>query len=232
MTTGAPSFRPPLPAGVKIPSDKVLAILLARPPVTVLAHTPLFRAVWNVGNIWPHSVTKTYRFGPPAESFDSGGTPPFHWMYAADNAMTAVLEARFTRVSMEDPNLFYIEPDAAKIALVAALNIGRDLQLLDLTGNTGALTSLYDVISSPDYQACNWLGLRLHDMGITAEGPLDGILYPSRIRRVATAIAISSTRIADLESQSTDSVVNFKDTAEYQALMADKLRTKAPPPTT
>ena len=229
MTTR--SLTPPaliLPPGITIPTDKVLKILLARPPATVSSPTLLYRAVWNEKNVWPHCVTKTHRFGPPMDTFGTDGTPPFHWMYAADHAMTAVLESRFTLASSREPNRFYIDPSARKLGRIATIDVARDLRLLDLTAETAGLAGLYDVLSSPDYQACQWIGYRLHQLGFFDGTNLDGILYPSRIRRNATAIAISSTRIADVKASATVSLAMFLGSAEYRLLMKDKLRIKGP----
>lgn len=228
MSTVAATPHFALPAGVSIPSDKVLRILLSRPPAIIKAHTPIYRAVRDLENVWPSTVSRTYRFGPPSETFDAAGKPPFHWIYAADHRMTAVLEARFIGTSAREPHRFYIDPNATKRGMLATIDVARNLHLVDLTAVTGGLAGLYDLISHPDYVACQWLGFRLHELGFATGTTFDGMLYPSRIRRTATAIAISSIRMGDIQAGSTVATAKFRGSAEYKELMMDKLRIKSP----
>lgn len=215
------------PPELALPPEKVFRLLLERPPIVVPAEIPLYRAAWNEASILPQSVDRTYRFGPPPVTYDKRGNPPFHWIYLADHPMTAVIEARFTGTSPLHPGRFYIEPVASAQGLLATFIIPRELRLLELSGTTAALSGLHDVISSPDHLACQWVGWLLDRIAFAKHADFDGIHYPSRRRRGASAIALSSRRFDVLQSAGI-SKRRFRNSAVFRALQSDSLRIAAP----
>ena len=93
-------FIPPSPPphiAVRLPGPALLRQALLACTCTVPAGQVLAR------------VSATYRFGPPA-GFRHDGDFPFHWVYAAADAMTAVWEARLCLNDVTDPGTFYLAP--------------------------------------------------------------------------------------------------------------------------
>jgi hypothetical protein len=54
-------------------------------------------------------VSATYRFGPPP-ALAVDGSFPFHWVYAAADALTAAWEARLCLNDVTDPGTFISRP--------------------------------------------------------------------------------------------------------------------------
>lgn len=190
------------------------------------ASQPLVRTAWNRASIFPARVERTYRFGPPA-AWQRNGTFPFHWIYAAADAMTAVWVAGLCRNDVTEPGTFYLAP-GAEAALIATLRFAAPLALIDLSGITLSKLGLSDDISSPDHEYTQWPGGMIDAVIAEQDGRIAGIGYPSRKQRGHQAIAISSRSIGALAPALTVTHQPFGDTAACAALMADPCR--RPPP--
>ena len=193
---------------------------------TVPAGQPLIRAAWNRASIFPARVTATYRFGPPA-AFKHDGNFPFHWVYGAYDAMTAVWEARLCLNDVTDPGTFYLA-SGAEAALICRLCFALPLTLFDLSGLLLGKLGLFDDVSSPDHEYMQWFGCMLDAVIAEQDGRIDGIVYPSRKQRGHQAIAISSRSIGALASGLTVQCQPFGETAACAVLMSDPCR--RPPP--
>lgn len=194
--------------------------------VTIKSGQALVRAAWNEASIWPAKVERTYRFGPPAELADSNGFP-YHWVYIADDANTAVWEAQLCCNDVTRPGTFYIAQGAAQ-ALITTLSFTDPLRLLDLTGMAASRLGIYDRIRSPDHAWCQWLGWQLDQIIAREEAVIHGFIYPSRRQPGKFAYAIPSRHMASLGKTMRCSQLAFDESPEYASLLADHLRVNPP----
>jgi hypothetical protein len=222
--TESPSAPPHIAA--RLPSPVLLRQALLASTCTVPAGQPLIRAAWNRVSVFPARVTASHRFGPPPE-FKQDGSYPFHWVYAAADAMTAVWEACLCRTDVTDPGTFYLAP-GAEAALICTLRFALPLKLIDLSGITLSKPGLSDDVSSPDHETMQWFGRMLDAVVAGQEGRIAGIAYPSRKQRGHQAIAISSRSVGALAPGLKVESQPFGETAACAALKADQCR--RPPP--
>ncbi|MBB5606105.1 MULTISPECIES: RES family NAD+ phosphorylase [unclassified Janthinobacterium] len=218
----------PIPPGVaaQLPSFALLRAELLSNVITLQANQALVRAAWNKASIWPLKVERTYRFGPPAELAGLHGFP-YHWVYLADDAYTAIWEAQLCRNDVTRPGTFYIDYGAEQ-ALMVTLSFSESLHLLDLTGLAASRLGIYDQLRSPDHAWCQWLGWQLDQIIAQEEEPIHGFVYPSRRQPGKLAYAISSRHMESLGKQMTHSFLAFCDSQAYAQLLTDQLRI-APP---
>ena len=212
---------PPDHIAKRLPPLALLQDTLLAHVTTIDARAPLTRAAWNSASILPARVDRTYRFGPPAALRGADGSYPFHWIYAADDVFTAAWEAGLCLNDAEQPGTFYIER-GARTALIATLEFGVPLQLLDLNGLASSKLGIFDEISNCDHEWCQWFGCMVDQVIEERDGRVHGMLYPSRKHRGHDAIAISSRALGLLAPHATVSVRHFGTTAAYQALRTDR----------
>jgi RES domain-containing protein len=217
---------PPPHVAARLPSAMLLRQAMLASIRSVPAGAPLVRAAWNHASLFPRRVERTHRFGPPAE-WRRGGAFPFHWIYAADDEMTAVWEAGLCRNDITAPGTFYVAP-GAEAALIAHLRFALPLALIDLNGITLSKLGLSDDISSPDHEGTQWLGCMIDAVIEEQDGRVAGICYPSRKQRGHQAVAISSRGITALAPGLEIVHQPFGASAVCAALMADPNR--RPPP--
>lgn len=202
-----------------LPPRDLLRQVLASHIIEIPAGCNLVRAAWNPASVWPDRVTKTYRYGPH-DSLKSVLGFPFHWIYAAEELLTAVWEAQFCSNPATFPGRFTMQPGAEK-GLIATLSFSHSLRLFDLSGVAASRLGIYDQLRSPDYEWCRWFGFELDQILAEHDGQVHGFVYPSRRHPGALAYAISS-RVRDaLAVNMTMVVKEFGDTAEYAELLAD-----------
>ena len=228
-TTPTTTFIPPSPPphiAARLPGPALLRQALLVSTCTVPAGQPLIRAAWSEAAIFPPRVTATYRFGPPA-GFRHEGDFPFHWVYAAADAMTAVWEARLCLNDVTDPGTFYLA-GGAEAALICSLRFALPLTLFDLSGLVLGKLGLFDDVSSPDHEFMQWFGCMLDAVIAEEDGRIAGIVYPSRKLRGHQAVAISSRSIGALQPGLTVQRQPFGQTEAWAALMLDPCR--RPPP--
>jgi hypothetical protein len=61
------------------------------------------------------------------------------------------------------PGTFYIDRTAERDGLIATLRFPRPLRLWHLNSDASSKLGIVDMLSSPDYEWCQWFGVRLHD---------------------------------------------------------------------
>ena len=218
---------PPDHIAARLPPLALLQDTLLAHVTTIDVRTPITRAAWNSASILPARVDRTYRFGPPTATRGADGSYPFHWIYAADDVYTAAWEAGLCLNDAEQPGTFYIER-GARTALIATLEFGIPLKLLDLNGLASSKLGIFDEISSCDHEWCQWFGAMVDRVIGSCDGRVHGMVYPSRKHRGHDAIAISSRALRQLTPHVTVNVRHFGTTAAYQALRTDRC-CQAPP---
>ena len=212
---------PPPDIARRLPDPALLHDTLLTHVTCLDAGAPLVRAAWNEASILPPRVGRTYRFGPSEALRDDGGAYPFHWIYAAGDAITPVWEAGLCLNDSEQPGTFYIER-GARSALIATLRFGVPLRLVNLNGLASSKLGIFDEISSCDHAWCQWFGCMVDRVIEREGGRIHGMVYPSRKHRGHDAVAISSRVLPQLVAGVSTSVVKFGDTAACQELMADR----------
>jgi hypothetical protein len=212
---------PPAEIADTLPSDTRLWMALKENIYKVRAGTVLVRAVRNESSIWPVRVDETYRFGPPEVMRAAGGEFPFHWIYLAADLLTTVWEARLCINDVSEPGQFFFARDVEN-ALIAHMEFDRDLRLLDLTGDAASILGIYEPLSSPDHEWCQWLGCAL-DRLISRRPEIDGVRYMSRKHLGHYAYAISSRVMAKLEGARHVSIERFGDTQAFSELQFHSL---------
>jgi hypothetical protein len=210
----------------QLPRHELLRTTLLNELITLPAGVPLMRAAWNDASIFPQRVDRTHRFGPPAQCRRDGQFP-FHWIYAADDAMTAVWEAGFCRNDVTNPGTFYFA-NGAREALLATLRFEVPLLLANLNGIALSKLGLFDDISNPDHERSQWLGCMIDAVIAAEDGRICGFRYPSRKHRGYDALALSSRSVARLRPRLALSVEPFGQSAAWAALADDACH--APPP--
>lgn len=218
----------PIPSEMtaRLPALESLRTQLLSNIVTIPSGQLLVRAAWNTASIWPLTVQRTYRFGPPAELADAAGFP-YHWVYLADDGYTAAWEAQLCRNDVTRPGTFYIDHNAQQ-ALIATLSFSAPLPLLDLTGLAASRLGIYDQLHSPDHAWCQWLGWQLDQIIAQEAGAIHGFMYPSRRQPGKLAYAMSSRHMATLGKAMACSQLAFGDSPAYAQLLADRLRVDPP----
>ena len=226
MTSGLQET--PIPPGMaaRLPAWASLRAELLRHLVTHPAGQALVRAAWNAASIWPVTVQRTYRFGPPAELASAAGFP-YHWIYIADDAYTAAWEAQLCQNDVTRPGTFYIAHRAEQ-AIIATLSFSVPLRLLDLTGLAASRLGIYDPLRSPNHGWCQWLGWQLDQIIVQEASAIHGFLYPSRRQPGKLAYALSSRHMASLGQAMACSRLAFGDSPAYARLLADRLRVDPP----
>lgn len=183
------------------------------------AGTVIVRAAWNKKSVWPWQVERTYRFGPPNSLTVSGSGFPFHWIYFGENAITAAWEAKLCVNDASVPGTFFFERNSSQ-ALIVSTTFGRNLRLFDLTGEAVSKLGIYEELTNPDHEWCQWFGCAL-DRIIVSHPGLDGIRYMSRKHPGQYAYAISSRAMNELDGVRKTSIERFKNTVEYLRLQRD-----------
>jgi hypothetical protein len=188
------------------------------------------RAAYVPEAILPQRVRRAYRFGPPPELIATDGSMPFSWLYVAELAETAVWEAQFCKNDVTRPGTFFFDELAVQQGVIAQLSFPRRLRLWDLSGSICSRLGIYDQLSSPDYEWCQWFGYLIDQAILIAEPAQrpDGFVYPSRRHRNHTAVAISRRSVEELRAGTTWTTVPFSKSAEYAQLSLDSLL--VPPP--
>ena len=202
-----------------LPPLDLLRQVLALHIIEIPVGYKLVRAAWNPPSVWPERVTKTYRYGPH-DSLKDATSFPFHWIYAAEEVLTAAWEAQLCSNPAIYPGRFTVQFGAEK-ALIATLIFKRPLRLFDLSGIAASRLGIYDQLRSPDYEWCQWFGFVLDQILVEQGGQVHGFVYPSRRHPGAPAYAISSRVRQELVSDLTTVVKEFGETAEFKELLGD-----------
>lgn len=219
---------PPPDIAESMPAVEQLVAALERSTRTV--GPELFRAAYSPAGILPDRVWKPYRFGPPDALIAKDGAVPFGWLYVAPEPETTVWEARFARNDARRPGTFYLDGEAERVGVIATLTFPRELRVWDLGAPASSLLGIYDQLSSPDYEWCQWFGWQLH-LAMQQVGPEqrpDGALYPSRRYRGQGAIILAFEALASLRAGITYTATPFVQHPSYAELQGDPLRREAP----
>jgi RES domain-containing protein len=204
-----------------LPTLASLAALKQMTRATVPASSPLHRAAWTKDSVLPLTAKNRYRFGPPPALVAGKTSRPYWWLYVADAIETCIYETGFCEHDKTRPGHFYINRTAQKGGQIASLLFPTELRLLDLTGQTAYHMGIYDRVSSPNHEWCQWFACHLVNEGFfTGAGRFDGILYPSRKNRGKNAIALYSGYVNRkvVRSNIHVTLTLFKKTADYKAL--------------
>lgn len=211
----------PVPYASNLPTTKSLDALKQLAPVLVPASSPLHRAAWKRSSVLPSTVTNFYRFGPPPATVPSKGPPPYWWLYVADSIRTCIYETGFCEYDKTQFGHFYINRTAEKNGQIASLLFPNSLRLLDLTGETAYNMGIFDLLSHPNHEWCQWFAYQLVAAGFfTGEDAFHGILYSSRKNRGKEAIALYSGYVDDplVRPEIQVTLTPFKKTVDYKAL--------------
>ncbi|MCR4471602.1 RES domain-containing protein [Burkholderia sp. SCN-KJ] len=222
---------PPPDIAESMPAVEQLVTALERSTRTV--GPVLHRAAYSPAGILPERVWNPYRFGPPKALIEVDGSVPFGWLYLAPEPETTVWEARFACNDARRPGTFYLNSQAERDGLIATLTFPRKLRVWDLGAPASSLLGIYDQLSSPDHEWCQWFGVRLYQ-AMQQVGPAqrpDGALYPSRRYRGEGAIILSFEALAPLRAGITYTTTPFIQHATYAELQGDPLRCEPPEPT-
>ncbi|MDH6147586.1 MULTISPECIES: RES domain-containing protein [Paraburkholderia] len=225
-----PTVEPPPYLRAYLPSPGQLKECLTNEPFAVGGEAQLYRAAYVPGSVLPMSVAQAYRFGPPEELYAGGIELPFWWLYAAHVAETAIWEARFCRNDVTRPGTFYLDAFAVQHGIIAELRFARPLRFWNLNGSVASRLGIYDNLSSPDYDWCQWFGYYMDVAMQSIDGAMrpDGFMYPSRRHRGHTAVAISSRVLPELRDGVARSDTPFSQHPDFARLLDDRLRV-APP---
>lgn len=202
-----------------LPPRELLRQVLASHILEIPEGCELVRAAWNEGSVWPESVHRVYRFGPP-ESMKSRAGFPFFWLYAADEPFTALWEARFCINPATHPGRFMFETNAAD-GLIARMSFNCPLRLFDLSGAASSKLGIYDHLRSPDYAWCQRFGVELDHILSEYHGEVHGFVYPSRRHPGSRAYAISSRVCVALGMGMHTSVERFASTQDFAELVSN-----------
>lgn len=223
-------LEPPDDVGAAMPPVGQIISGLANETVLINSGETLYRAAWSPHAVLPEQAARPYRFGPPDALWAADGTVPFWWLYLAPLPDTTVWEARFCLNDVTRPGTFYIDPAAERNGLIATLSFPRGLRLWNLNGEASSRLGIYDQLSSPDYEWCQWFGSRMHAAMAqldTASRP-DGFIYPSRRVRGSAAIVLSSEAVLSMRAQVMSQYGRFVDHPVYGRLRDNPLC--VPPP--
>lgn len=225
-----PTVEPPSYLRGRLPSPVQLKECLTNEPFPVGGEAQLYRAAYLPESVLPMSVARAYRFGPPPELFSGGIEMPFWWLYTAHVAETAIWEAQFCKNDVTRPGTFYIDPFAVQHGIIAELRFPRPLRFWNLNGSVASRLGIFDDLSSPDYEWCQWFGYYIDVAMQSVDGAMrpDGFVYPSRRHRGHTAVAISSRVLPELRDGVARSETPFAKHPDFERLLDDRLRV-APP---
>ena len=218
---------PPPDIAESMPSVDQLVAALERSTRTV--GPVLHRAAYSPAGVLPDRVWNPYRFGPPKALIAADGTSSFGWLYLALEPETTVWEARFARNDCR-PGTFYLSGEAERNGLIATLTFPRALRVWDLGAPASSLLGIYDELSSPAHDWCQWFGAQLHQamqQVAPAQRP-DGAWYPSRRYPGQGAIILSFEALAPLRAGITYTTTPFVEHETYARLLADPLRGEPP----
>jgi len=178
----------------------------------------------------PTKVRNVYRFGPPDALISPSGEKAFWWLYVAPVAETAIWEARFCINDVTQIGTYYFDDGAVQQGIVAELKFARPLRFWDLNGSAASRLGIYDQLSSPDYEWCQWFGYYMDLAMQVADESIrpDGFIYPSRRHRGHAAIAISSRALWELREDVMRTDIPFADHADYARMVGDNLRIGRP----
>lgn len=204
---------------VNLPHLDLLREVLSHHVIELPQRFVLVRAAWNKMSVWPEKVNRTYRFGPEKSLMTVDGFP-FHWIYAAENTLTAIWEAQLCTNPATLPGRFILEPNA-ETALIANISFESPLRLFDLSGAAVSRLGIYDQLRNPDYEWCQWFGFQLDQIISEQNGRVHGFVYPSRRHPGAPAYAISSRVYRDLGQGLEFDLTEFRETKEYLELLDD-----------
>ncbi|GAB7535754.1 RES domain-containing protein [Burkholderia sp. 3C] len=190
----------------------------------------LYRAAYSPEGVVPNRILRPYRFGPPKSVIAADGTMPFQWLYLAPEVETTVWEAQFARNDARRPGTFYLSSDAEKVGLIATITFPRVLRFWDLRAPVSSLLGIYDRLSSPDHEWCQWFGVRLHEAIrlVEPEQRPDGVLYPSRRYQGRDALILSFEALAPMRQDITYTTTRFVEHMSYAQLRGSPLRSEAP----
>ncbi|MCA8059627.1 RES domain-containing protein [Burkholderia cepacia] len=224
------SIEPPAGIAESLPSSGQLVAGLSDELVFVESGAPLYRAAYSQLGILPDRVTRAYRFGPPRALFGPDGAMPFWWLYLAFEPDTTVWEARFCQNDVTRPGTFYIGQDAERDGLIATLRFPRKLRLWNLNGEASSRLGVFDMLSSPDYEWCQWFGVLLNDALAKCDPASrpDGVVYPSRRHRGHGAIILSSSALESMRTGVLQTHERFIEHPVYRRLLNDALRVSPP----
>jgi RES domain len=225
------TIEPPPYLRGRIPSpDRLLDCFVNEPP-NVDRGALLYRAAYVPESVLPHRAQRVYRFGPPPELTESGDQMPFWWLYTAHAAETAIWEAQFCKNDVTRAGTFYFDDFAVQHGIIAELQFPRPLRFWNLDGSVSSRLGIYDDLSSPDYDWCQWFGyfmdVAMQSVDDATTRP-DGFVYPSRRHRGHTAIAISSRVLPELRDGVVRTETPFSQHPDFERLRGDRLRV-APP---
>ncbi|CAE6844184.1 hypothetical protein R69658_06863 [Paraburkholderia aspalathi] len=214
----------------RLPSPVQLKECLTNEPFAVGGEAQLFRAAYLPESVLPTSVARTYRFGPPPELYAGGIEMPFWWLYMAHMAETTIWEAQFCRNDVTRPGTFYMDPFAVQHGVIAELSFPRPLRLWNLNGSVASRLGIYDDLSSPDYDWCQWFGYYMDVAMQSVDQTMrpDGFVYPSRRHRGHTALAISSRVLPELRDGIVRTETPFARHPDFARLHDDRLRVQPP----
>ncbi|MGF6603104.1 hypothetical protein P3T23_007857 [Paraburkholderia sp. GAS448] len=123
-----------------------------------------------------------------------------------------------------------MDPFALQNGVIAELRFPRPLRLWNLNGSVASRLGIYDNLSSPDYEWCQWFGYYVDVAMQSVEETVrpDGFIYPSRRHRGHTAVVLSSRVLPALRDGVTRSETPFAQHPDFERLVKDRLRV-APP---
>lgn len=211
---------PPEDINDLLPRVDLLKEALYSNVLTLHSGTRLVRSAWVPAAVFPTVGTKCYRFGPPEETRDGEGKLPWFWWYAASRNETALWEAQFCRHDARQPGTFYLAPGCEK-ALIATFELSSPIKLFDLLGTMSSMLGIFDQISSPDHEWCQWFGWMINSILQEQATPsIHGFRYPSRKFRGFEAYAFSSHFLNAVRTQLIHiGTETFGDTQQYQELL-------------
>jgi hypothetical protein len=200
-----------------LPNLDLLRQVLPHHVIEMPARFPLVRAAWNKASVWPEKVNRTYRYGPVKSLMTVDGFP-FHWIYAAEETLTAIWEAQLCTNPITFPGRFTLQQNA-ETALIADLSFEQPLRLFDLSGAAVSRLGIYDQLRNPDYEWCQWFGVQMDQVISEQNEKVHGFVYPSRRHPGAPAYAISSRVYEELAQGLMFNVTEFRETEEYLELL-------------
>lgn len=214
--------RPPSHIASSLPSLEHLRDVLHNKIQVLEAGTKLVRAAWTPESIFPSAVSKSYRFGPPAELCQNNGHFPWFWLYAANDPMTAIWEAQLCKNDCTTPGTFYMA-NGSENALLVTIELKAPILIFDLMETVSSTLGIYDALSSPDYEWCQWLGWQINEiLSNKSDQKIHGFRYPSRKHRGATAYAFTAPfSPTDKDIFLITHTVKFGDSPQYEELLAN-----------
>ena len=215
----------PADVAAQMPPRGLVMDVMASSVCTLSRGMLLTRAAWNAATALPDFATRTHRWGPPASCRQAAGRFPFHWLYVAEDAYTAIWEGRFCEKVERFPGAFRLN-EAASDGLLVTMRLKSDLNFIEIGGTTAARLGIYDRLSDPDYQWCRHFGLEMHHVleALFNRTGAIGIRYPSRRLRNHAALAVHSRHLGRWRESVTIDTARFGDLPIYGELLDDPCR--------